>query len=90
MRDFGILSSRTQRISGGESTLGYAPDAGGNVNTNDLGPEYWAVIAMIGGLPGVLARRIQKFVPPRIRKICEQSEMEDEVTGLSTPLLGSS
>jgi hypothetical protein len=55
-------------------------DALGNANTNDLGPEYWAVIweiattAKEGGLE-ILARRILKVVIPSIESTYEQSKL---------------
>jgi len=68
-----------------------------NANTNDLGPEYLAVIweiatiATEGGLE-YLVMMTERIVLPSLRKLCKESElfrrseMEDEVTALSTPL----
>jgi hypothetical protein len=64
---------------------------GENANTNDLGPDYWALIwevatAMADGLK-CIALRIQVFVIPDIRETFEQSElvrkleMGDEASG---------
>jgi len=54
-----------------------ALDTGGNANTNDLRPEYWAVIWEMattdkeGGL-AILARRILTFIIPNIERMYEQ------------------
>jgi len=57
-----------------------ALDTGENANTNELGPEYWAVIWEIaiittqGGLE-YIADRIQTIVLPGIRETCEKSKL---------------
>jgi len=70
-----------------------ALEIGGNVNTNDLGPDYWAVIW--GTLAALdmdslesLGERIQYVFIPNLREKVERSElrrlrlkMEDGATG---------
>jgi hypothetical protein len=69
-----------------------ALDTGGNANTNDLRPEYWAVIWEIattdkeGGLE-ILARRILKFVIPGIEQTYGQSQLARRLEKDSTQAL---
>jgi hypothetical protein len=69
---------------------------GENANTNDLGPDYWALIWKIvnpteaGGLE-CIKRNIQKCIIPNIRKMFKRSElvrkleMGDKATGSGEP-----